>query len=92
MVSSVTVSYKQVYPRCQVYLDDSCLSSEEQFANIFSAHTHDYVQTTLIRHHINTGDTTPIKLCPHRASPITKGPLKARSVQAIRTQYNEGIL
>lgn len=85
LVSSVTVNDKPEYPTPVVSVGDACTSSEEQsqlqqlikeFADIFSAHAHDYGQTTLVTHKINTGDAEPIKLRPYRASPATQAILQ----------------
>lgn len=85
LVSSVTVKDNPGDPTPVVSVGDACTSSEQQsqlkqlileFADIFSAHAHDYGQTTLVKHKINTGDAEPIKLRPYRASPATQAILQ----------------
>ena len=59
----------------------ACLSREQvdevrnvltQYADVFSKGDHDLGRTSLVKHHIHTGDSRPVKLPPRRIAPARR--------------------
>lgn len=83
LVEGTQESSTGVPPHLQDLLQRSsvCLSGEQvdevgkvltQYADVFSKGDHDLGRTSLVKHHIHTGDSRPVKLPPRRIAPARR--------------------